>query len=172
MFMYIIRIFFLLFILSLTQPACTSPKNPPNAILTGRATKIVDGDTFDLLTSDNTTYRIRLHGIDCPERGMDYYKVCKTALGDLCQGQQLKVIVRDKDRYKRTVGDIYTADGKWINLELIAGGFAWHFTRYDNDPRMKVAEEKARGAKLGLWAMKDPTPPWEWRQERRKKKVP
>ncbi len=166
------RLFLLLcFLITLTQPACTQPGYKEKGTLTGRAIKIIDGDTFVLLTEDNATYRIRLHGIDCPERGMDYYKVCKTALGGFCEGRQLNVIVRDKDRYKRTVGDIYTEDGKWINLQMVAGGFAWHYTHYDNDERLENAAQNAQNAKLGLWALPNPMPPWEWRQAHRQKRI-
>lgn len=135
--------------------------------LTGPAVKIIDGDTFDLLLSDNTTVRIRMHGIDCPERGQAFYKVCRNALGDLCGAGPLKVVMRDKDRYGRTVADVYNARSQWVNYELVAGGFAWHYTKYDNDDRLARAEVSARAACKGLWADAAPVAPWDWRRERR-----
>lgn len=166
------RYLLLLCLLLITQISCTQARNRDSKTLSGRAVKIIDGDTFDLLTADNNIYRIRLHGIDCPERGMDYYKVAKTALGDLCLDHQLKVIIRNKDRYKRSVGDVYTEDeNTWINQQMVAGGYAWHYTRYDNDARLVTAMIAARKARLGLWAIPNPTPPWEWRKERRQRKA-
>jgi endonuclease YncB( thermonuclease family) len=166
------QLFLLLFLL-LFQPGCTqsqpSPRAARNSTLKGRAVKIIDGDTFDLLAADNTTYRIRLHGIDCPERGQDYYKVCKTALGNFLGHRQLNVIVRNKDRYKRIVGDVYTSANEWVNQQMVAGGYAWHFTRYDRDRRLGQAMQQAIQGNLGLWAMPNPTPPWEWRRARREK---
>src|SRR4028118_1449061 len=75
--------------------------------LRGRAVKIVDGDTFNLLLPENRTVRVRLHGVDCPERGQDYGKAAKEVLGKLMQDRQLRVVAVDSDRYGRIVGEVY-----------------------------------------------------------------
>lgn len=155
-------------LLLLTTGCTTGVSQPGQTTITGKAIKIIDGDTFDLLTNDNQTMRIRLFGIDCPERGQPFYKVCKTALGDLCNGQQLKIVKRDVDRYKRCVADVYrVSDNKWINELMVARGVAWHYTHYSSSNLLSTAETKARNAKRGLWQDPSPIAPWEWRKEKR-----
>lgn len=151
--------------------SCTSPatKNTGDGEpgLRGRAVKIVDGDTFDLLLPEERTVRIRLHGVDCPERGMDYGKEAKQVFGELMQDQQLRVVTVDSDRYGRVVGDVYTTSGTWVNFELVKRGMAWHYTDYSADERLAAAEREARDARVGLWSQARPVAPWEWRKEKR-----
>lgn len=149
---------FLLPLLSLTAPSYT---------LRGKAVRIVDGDTFDLLV-DKTTYRIRLAGIDAPEKGQDFGTASKQMLGALCAGEVLTVVVTDTDRNKRRIAEVYTAGKKWINKELIANGMAWHFKQYSTNTALAAAEQLARKNKTGLWSLKNPVAPWEWRKKRRK----
>jgi len=157
----------LLFFLFFT--CCTPGESQPrNTVITGTAVKIIDGDTFDLLTDDHRQIRVRMFGIDCPERGQAYYKVCRNALGDLCYGQRLKIIKRDQDRYKRTVADVYNVTtNQWINEAMVANGFAWHFTHYDKNVTLDEAEQNARKYRKGLWQDPSPVAPWEWRKEKR-----
>lgn len=135
--------------------------------LNGKVVKIVDGDTFDLLTESNTTVRIRLNGIDCPERKQDYYQVCKDALAAYIFGKEVQLITRGKDRYTRTIADVFYKN-KNINLDMIRNGFGWHYKKYSSDPVMAKAEQKARKAKIGLWQMKNPVAPWDYRKYKRK----
>ena len=90
-------ILFLLPLLALT---------PPSYTLKGKAVRIVDGDTFDLLV-DKTTHRIRLAGIDAPEKGQDFGTASKQLLGTLCIGEVLTVVVTDTDRNKRKIAEVY-----------------------------------------------------------------
>jgi micrococcal nuclease len=157
-----------LLLLFLIAGCTTGISQTRGTVITGKAIKIIDGDTFDLLTDDNRNIRVRLFGIDCPERGQPFYKVCKNALADRCNGQPLKIIKRDQDRYKRMVADVYTVtDNQWINEQMVACGFAWHFTRYSNNSILAAAGQQAKAAKLGLWKDPSPVAPWEWRQQKR-----
>lgn len=148
--------------------------------LNGHVVGIIDGDTFDLLTEDRQKIRIRLHGIDCPERGQDFYQVCKKALSDLCFDRDVRVLVIEKDRNKRTVAEVYLPgnttqlvppDSQWVNLIMVRNGLAWHFTRYSDDARLAAAEKLARRQKAGLWRMPAPIAPREWRKARRPQPV-
>ncbi|MFN4286637.1 MAG: thermonuclease family protein [Lacibacter sp.] len=134
--------------------------------LTGRAVKIIDGDTFDLLVG-TTTYRIRLQGIDCPERGQPYSRRATEALGNWCRMGPLTVRYGSKDRNGRILGDVYTANGTWINLKLVEEGWAWHFTKYSSDGRLRRAEAAARSARRGLWQQGNAVAPWDWRRGKR-----
>jgi micrococcal nuclease len=137
--------------------------------LSGRAVNIPDGDTFTLLTSENKSIRVRLYGIDAPERGQDFYQASKQYLGNLLQGQQLTVQVRDTDQYKRIVGEVYLADKRHVNKEMVKAGLAWHYTQFSDDEDLAMAEEQAREGRLGLWKQSNAQPPWEWRREKRNK---
>lgn len=149
-----------LMLLSCTTRNTTIEKN--NAV-TGKVIKIVDGDTFDLLIEDKTTIRIRMNGIDCPERKQDYYQVCKDALAKCIFDKNVTLITHGKDRYTRTIADVFYKNEN-INLDMLKNGFAWHYKKYSSDPIMAKAEEDARKAKIGLWSMKDPIAPWNYRK--------
>jgi endonuclease YncB( thermonuclease family) len=75
----------------------------------------------------------------------------------------------DIDRYSRTVATVYLEDGRELNLELIRAGLAWHYKRYSDRQDNADAESYARTEMLELWTDKNPTPPWQWRRERRRK---
>ena len=131
--------------------------------LTGKVIHIVDGDTFDLLTEDTVKVRIRLNGIDCPERKQDYYQVCKDALNTFIFGKKVILITHGKDRWRRVIADVYM-NNDYINLKMVENGFAWHFKKYSKDTHLATAEENARKKKSGIWKMKNPEAPWNFRK--------
>jgi micrococcal nuclease len=135
--------------------------------LNGKVIKIVDGDTFDVLTDAQTTIRIRMNGIDCPERKQDYYQVCKDALSEYIFGKKVQLITHGKDKYTRTIADVFYKKEN-INLTMIKNGFAWHYKKYSSDPAMTKAERKARAAKIGLWQMNNAIAPWNFRKLKKK----
>ena len=153
----------LIFILVLTASAV--PKNH-SIVLKGKAVKIVDGDTFDLLVG-TTIHRIRLAGIDAPEKKQDFSNASKQSLAQLCNGQLLTVVVTDVDRNKRKIADVYDAQKKWINKELLLQGMAWHFKQYSSSRELANAELLARKKRVGLWSVKNPIAPWNWRKGKR-----
>lgn len=135
-----------------------------HAQLTGKVVKVSDGDTFTLL-ADKKQIRIRLHGIDCPEKGQDYYQVAKQFLSDQIFGKTVTVKKLKNDRYRRVVG-IVTVSGIVVNEKLLEAGLAWHYKEYDNNEAWQKLEESARGKRLGIWSMKNPVPPWEYRKRK------
>lgn len=134
--------------------------------LKGKVVRIVDGDTFDLLV-DKTTHRIRLAGIDAPEKSQDFGTAAKQLLGALCAGEILTVVVTDTDRNKRKIAEVYTAKKVWINREMVAKGMAWHFVKYSTNKELAAAEQLARRQKIGLWSLSNPVAPWDWRKKKR-----
>jgi micrococcal nuclease len=137
----------------------------PVYTLKGKAVRIIDGDTFDLLVG-STTHRIRLAGIDAPEKKQDFSNASKQLLGQLCNGQLLTVVVTDTDRNKRKIAEVYTQQKLWINKELVVKGLAWHFTKYSSNKELANAELQARKLKIGLWSLVNPVAPWDWRKKR------
>nr|WP_294903253.1 thermonuclease family protein [uncultured Lacibacter sp.] len=138
---------------------------PPVYTLKGKAVRIIDGDTFDLLVG-TTTHRIRLAGIDAPEKKQDFSNASKDLLAALCKDQVLTVVVTDVDRNKRKIAEVYTQQKIWINKELISKGMAWHFKQYSSSKELAEAELLARKQKIGLWSVKNPVAPWDWRKKK------
>ncbi|RPJ57201.1 MAG: nuclease [Acidobacteria bacterium] len=128
----------------------------------GQCVGVSDGDTISVMWEDRA-FKIRLEGIDCPEGGQDFSNRAKQFTSDLVFGKVVTVRVTDLDNYRRMIGRVYV-DGKDVSLELVKVGLAWHFKRYSRDPVLAEEEERARVAGVGLWSMKDPVPPWEWRR--------
>lgn len=139
-------------------------------ILKGKVVRIADGDTMTVLDSLNQQHRIRLHGIDCPEKGQDYYQVAKDYLGSLCFQQVVQVQILKYDQYKRAIAKVYI-DSTEINTELLKAGLAWHFTQFDKSEEYATAEAEARQQKLKLWSLKNPTAPWAYRKLKRQSQI-
>jgi micrococcal nuclease len=122
-------------------------------------TRIIDGDTFEGRANDST-FRIRLNGIDAPERGQDFYNVSKQRLGELCKDSPLVVKLFNKDRYGRWIADVYTRNKIFINYKLVEEGLAWHFKKYSSDTLLAALENNARVKRTGLWVNNNPVAPW------------
>jgi len=141
--------------------------------LRGRVVGIADGDTLTLLDSTNTQHKIRLSGIDSPEKGQPFGQVCKKSLSDLAYDRVAEVMSDKLDRYGRAIGKVLV-NGQDVNLEQVRRGCGWHYKKYQNEQMLEdrlsynAAEESARANRVGLWADMTPTPPWEWRKARRK----
>jgi micrococcal nuclease len=141
---------------------------PPT--LTGKVVGIADGDTLTLLVA-KTQVRVRLDGIDTPERGQPFGKKAGQALAKKVFGKIVQVDDFGKDRYGRTLG-IVRLDTRNINLELVREGWAWWYRKYaPKNKELAAAETAARTAKRGLWADAKPVPPWDWRQSERDKRL-
>jgi micrococcal nuclease len=125
--------------------------------------RVSDGDT--IVTSDDT--RIRLWGIDTPEKDQPYGNKATKALQSLLRYENLYLETKSVDRYGRTVGVIYTADGEEVNLEMVCDGHAWWYRRYAKKATdYKQCQEDAQKNKRGLWAVEDPVAPWDWRRKK------
>ncbi len=150
--------------------------------LQGRVIRVMDGDTVEILVleeSKKRPVRIRLSGIDAPEKKQPFGEICRKALADRIAAREVSVEVRGTDRYSRTLGVIVLREkavARDINLEQVAAGCAWHYRHYaKQQPRSErrryaQAELSARRAGLGLWKEKSPQPPWEFRRMTKKRK--
>jgi endonuclease YncB( thermonuclease family) len=138
----------------------------PHYTLTGKVVAIADGDTLTVLDESKSQHKIRLAGIDAPEKGQAFGTKAREALGDKVFQQSVRVEVIDIDRYKREVGRIYLGE-RFINIEMVKDGFAWRYVQYDKPGEFKATEADAREHRRGLWADPNPVPPWEWRKAKR-----
>lgn len=119
----------------------------------GKVVSIHDGDTITVL-QNKQKIKVRLFGIDAPEKKQDYGQRSKQFLASLIAGQVVEVEPKGKDRYKRTLGIIYFK-GQDINAQMVLNGYAWAYVKYS---RIYVDQEKlARENKRGLWQSNDPT---------------
>jgi len=135
--------------------------------LTGKVVKITDGDTLYVLDANHKQHKIRLAGIDAPERKQAYGLASRKHLASIVAGQQVMVEYQKRDRYGRIVGKVLV-DGIDACLEQVKAGFAWHYKKYQHEQSPEDrqlyadAEHQARDARLGLWRENNPIPPWEW----------
>lgn len=141
--------------------------------ITGRVVGVADGDTVTVLDANKTQQKIRLAGIDAPEKKMPFGQRAKEHLSDLVFGKQVEVETTKKDRYGRWVGIIVLDGRRDVNLAMVNAGMAWHYKQYEREQSASDrliyfnAEEQARLRRAGLWRDDNPTPPWEYRKERR-----
>jgi endonuclease YncB( thermonuclease family) len=132
--------------------------------------RILDGDTIEVLDLNNNTTRIRLQGIDAPEKTQAFGNRARQRLSDLVFNKNVTIQISDHDVYGRAIAKVLI-DNNDICLQLISEGFAWHFKRYaqnqiPNDRlTYSAAEETSRERKIGLWADSDPIPPWQYRKQ-------
>ena len=130
---------------------------------TGTVVKVIDGDTFDMIFEEKKI-RVRMFGIDSPERGQAFNVKAKEFTASVIAGKEVSVIIRNKDRYERFVCDVYVGDSTYVNAEIVKAGYAWHFTRYSDDVQFTELQEEARNDKRGLWQDSNPVAPWEFRR--------
>lgn len=137
--------------------------------LAGRVVGITDGDTLTLLDVTHTQHKIRLAGIDAPEKNQPFGQACKQSLSDLAYNRTAQIDWSKLDRYGRVIGKVLV-DSQDVNLEQIRRGCAWHYKKYQNeqnlDDRLSYAkaEDIAKAGKVGLWVEGGVIPPWEWRR--------
>ena len=144
---------------------------PAWADFTGDVVAVADGDTITVLDAGKVQHKIRLTGIDAPEKKQPFGNRSKQSLSDMVFNKTVTVESDKRDRYGRELGKVL-AGGKDVNLEQVRAGFAWHYKAYErtqpaNDRQAyAAAENEAKAAKRGLWVDADPTPPWEWRHRK------
>ena len=137
------------------------------AELTGSVVSVLDGDTIEVLHQQHPE-RIRLSGIDCPEKSQAFGQRAKQAASALVYGKEVTIQTHGHDKYKRTIGEVILPDGKSLNQGLVKQGWCWWYRKYaPGNTALEGLETEAREARKGLWADPQPMPPWEWRAQRR-----
>ena len=144
--------------------------------LLGKVIHVQDGDSITVLDDTRTQHKIRLTGIDAPERRQAFGNVAKESLAEQVAGQSVAVEWDKVDRYGRKVGKVLLG-GLDSNLVQVKRGLAWHYKKYEREQSpadrqsYAAAEAEARAAKLGLW--RDAAlPPWEFRTSNQLQRVP
>lgn len=150
----------------LSMPLVCAPET--TAELSVKVISVADGDSFTAM-ADGKKIKVRIHGIDAPEKAMPFYKVAKQKLSSLIGDKTIRLDVVETDQYGRKVAKATTPDGKDVASEMIGSGLAWHYKHYSNDPKLAALEKAARQKRIGLWQEENPSRPWEVRKIRRQK---
>ena len=136
--------------------------------LMGKCIRVSDGDTITIMYNGEKV-RVRLYGIDAPEKGQDFSKKASSFVYDLCQNKQVRVEVKGTDQYKRVLGVVYAGSVN-VNEELLKNGLAWRY-KYNKDKHYLELQNQAKSKKLGLWSDKNPIDPWQYRKDKKKKSI-
>jgi micrococcal nuclease len=118
----------------------------------GPVVSVLDGDTIEVLHNTHPE-RIRLNGIDCPEKGQAFGKRAKQAASALVFGKEVILQTYSLDKYKRAIADVTLPDGTNVNHVLVKEGWRWWYRRYaPGDTVLEGLENEAREGQKGLWA--------------------
>ncbi|HJV91920.1 MAG TPA: thermonuclease family protein [Azonexus sp.] len=137
-------------------------------VVQGRVVGITDGDTLTLLDATNQQHKIRLAGIDAPEKEQVFGQKAKESLSALAFEQQATAHCKKRDRYRQEIC-VVTVGGKDVGLEQVRTGMAWWHRQLITGQTIQEraeydqAESSAKSDRRGLWSGLDLTPPWEWR---------
>jgi endonuclease YncB( thermonuclease family) len=148
-----------------------------SAELFGTVVAVADGDTLTVLDASRRQHKIRLSGIDAPERRQAYGERSKQHLAAIVFQKPARVVWDKRDRYGRILGRVFAAACEHgcaysvdAGLEQIRAGLAWHYKQYQRDQspseraRYAALEDEARARGEGLWKDADPVPPWNYRR--------
>lgn len=128
---------------------------------------ISDGDTITTRCGQLGAYaqvKIRLSGIDAPEKAQPFGQSSKQMLSDLCYMTEAKITPKTTDRYRRQVADV-ECRGQDAGQVLVRNGMAWVYEKYDKGyDHLYSLQDEAMRAKRGLWRPGDAIAPWAWRR--------
>jgi endonuclease YncB( thermonuclease family) len=150
-----------------------SPAGEAGELLRGRVVKVSDGDTVTVLRGREQV-KVRLLGIDAPEKSQPFGDACRRKLAEAVAGKEVALPAGKRDRYGRVLGTL-VLDGRDLNLRQIEEGCAWHYKQFarDQEPedreRYAAAEVEARRTKRGLWQDGKRQAPWDYRRENRRR---
>ena len=138
-------------------------------IIQGKVVSVADGDTITVLDAEKTQHKIRLQGIDAPEKAQAFGAKSKQALYEMVHGKTVQVSFEKSDKYGRILGKVLL-DGQDICHQQIKAGLAWHYKKYQNQQPLadrdanSASETAAKNEKLGLWSDPRPVAPWDFRK--------
>ena len=130
--------------------------------ISGKVTKIVDGDTLVVRDAAKKRHTVRLAEIDAPEARQPFYAESSRSLTEICYRKKATVEWSERDGAKRYVGYV-TCDGKDANAEQLKRGMAWASPKAMRPTSaLYELEAYARLRRIGLWVDDQPVAPWEF----------
>jgi len=151
------------------------------ADISGKVVAVTDGDTIKVLDSNSVQYKVRLTGIDAPEKAQPFGNASRNHLASMVAGKNVRIESSKTDRYGRVLGKVWvqprdcSSCGKTLdaNHAQILSGMAWWYRYYAKEQppedrgRYESAEDEAKKRRLGLWSESNAIPPWAWRKGQR-----
>jgi endonuclease YncB( thermonuclease family) len=133
----------------------------------GKVVGVADGDTITVMREGRGA-KIRLYGVDAPEKHQPFGTQAKKFTSNLVFGKIVTVEIRDIDRrWGRLVGDVKLSDGTKLSEELVKAGMAWWYEKYaSKDEHLRILQMAAKADRRGLWVDPNPVPPWEFRRKK------
>lgn len=131
-----------------------------------------DGDTLHVTSAEGKSLKVRIAGIDTPERGQAYWRVARSHLIELAQAEELRLACYKKDQYERSICRVWSG-GRDVAASLLEQGLAWHYKQFESEQTPAERElyarlqTEAQKSRLGLWREPDPMNPSECRKARR-----
>jgi endonuclease YncB( thermonuclease family) len=161
-------------------PAATAPnakpvETPQSGVIQGRVIELGWGDALTIQDAQSKPHRVRLLGIDAPEKEQAFGPAAKQKLSLMVFSKTVVFKYQKVDRSGRPLGKV-TLGALDVNLEMLKAGLAWYYPN-DRDlpesdrPLYAGAEREARAAERGLWQDETPMSPWEFRQTRRQQQT-
>lgn len=149
----------LLLALLFLLPACALAES-----FVARSISVLDGDTVLVRRQTGTRpMRVRLADIDAPEKDQDFGEAAKRSLAEMLAGREVRIDPVSVDTYGRLVARLYTDDAS-VNEKMIRRGMAWEYSLHHGNREYLRLQDEARQARRGLWAQRNPMPPWQWRK--------
>lgn len=154
---------------------------PAFADVTGVVVGVADGDTVTVLDADRNQHKVRVAGIDAPEKAQPFGQRAKGRMSGLVFGKDVRLEGDKRDRYGRTVAKVWVSPPDChrcpktldAGLAVLTSGLAWHYKKYQNEQSPEdrelysFAENEARSKRAGVWSEANPVPPWDWRKSKR-----
>lgn len=156
------------------------------AVLVCLVVGISDGDTLTArceYEAGTETIKVRLAGIDAPEKSQPFGPRSRQHLGDLAFRKVAVIEARKTDRYGRTVARVLVADPSCTSVDCpqtldvgmaqLTVGLAWWYRKYASEQppqergQYEFAEIESRAKRAGLWLDAEPVAPWSWRKRER-----
>lgn len=128
----------------------------PAAARKATVRRVTDGDTAEMADGE----KVRLIGIDTPERDQPLYREATDLHRSLVEGKEvwLESDAEAKDKYKRTLAYVWVRDGErdvMVQEEILRAGLAYIYTRPPNvkyaDKELLACQREAREAGRGIW---------------------
>jgi endonuclease YncB( thermonuclease family) len=167
-------------LLAAAAPTVATAREAP-APIEGAALDVQDGDSFLMRADDGRRVRVRVNGIDAPEKHQPWADASRRHLGELLRGRRIRLEPVKQDVFDRTVARVVVVDAdppeRDAGLAQVEAGLAWHFKRYRSDQtdegfaRYARAERDAQARGLGLWRDATPEAPWDFRARQRREQA-
>ena len=143
---------------------CLLPCSAFAETIRGTISVVQDGDSVIVRDTRQVDTRVRLFGVDAPEKGQPYGNAARSFSRRKALHQPVVVHVKRRDHYGRVIGLVELKNGSTLQEELLQEGLAWVYRRYTDRPDFLAAEERARRNQRGLWSSPNPVPPWQFRR--------